>query len=159
MRMQFTCLAGALAMALSSAAAAQNAPPPQPDEPTPQTTAPGQTETTPGQSQTAPGQASEQTPPDTGQTPSGQPVPDQAQASQLAKATAADVKAGATVYDTTGAVVGKVVSSSAKGVVVNTGSLKASIPLSAFGKSDKGLVISMTKDELEAAAKKSPKSK
>lgn len=165
MRMQSFSLAGVLALAIASAAAAQDTPPPpqqpatsQPDEP--QTTAPGQTQTTPGQSQTEPGQANELTPPDTGQTPSGQAVPEQAQTAQLAKATSADVKSGMSVHDSSGGLVGKVVSSSAKGVVIDTGSIKASIPLSSLAKNDKGLVLGMTKAELEAAAKKSsPKPK
>ena len=152
MRMKIHCLAGAMALVISSTALAQAKPPVQPDEP--QASAPGQTQTTPGQSQTTPGEASQLTPPDTGQTPSGQPAADQAQANQLAKATAADIKKGMTVHDSKGGVVGKIVSSDSKGVVVDTGTLKASIPLSGFGKSDKGLVIAMTKAELEAAAKK-----
>lgn len=166
MRMQVHSLAGVLALAIATAAAAQNTAPPTqqpttvPDEPgTPPSTAPGQP-TSPGQSPTTPGQASTGTPPATGQTPSGNPVPDQAQASELAKATAADVKAGMSVYDAKGGLVGKVVSSTAKGVVVDTGSVRASVPLSSLAKGDKGLVVGMTKAELEAAAKKSsPKPK
>jgi cytoskeletal protein RodZ len=76
-----------------------------------------------------------------------------------AKATAADIKAGASVYDETGALVGKVVSANADGAVVNTGEVRAQIPLSAFGKNDKGLVISATKAELDAQAKKETKPK
>ena len=151
-------LAGAVALAISSTAFAQTTPATQPDElAPPQSTAPGQTQTTPGQTQTAPGEASQQTPPDAGQTPSGQPAADQAQANQLVKATAADVKAGMSVYDAKGGLVGKIISSDAKGIVVDTGNLKATLPLSGFAKSDKGLVIGMTKEELEAAAKKSAK--
>ena len=152
MALQQNTLAGALALAMSSAAFAQNTPPQQaqpqtsiPDEPgTPQSTAPGQT-------QTEPGQASQATPPDTGQTPSGQTVPEQA---QVAKATASDVKSGESVYDQKGGVVGKIVSSTAKTAVIDTGTTKASVPISSLGKSDKGLVIGMTKAEIDAAAKK-----
>lgn len=160
MALQLNTLAGALVMAMSSATFAQNtAPPPQgqpqtsiPDEPgTPQSTAPGQTQTTPGQTQTEPGKASQMTPPDTGQTPSGQAVPEQA---QVAKATAADVKSGASVYDQKGGVVGKIVSSTAKTAVIDTGTTKVSVPRSSLGKSDKGLVVGMTKAEIDAAAKK-----
>lgn len=142
------CIAGALALVIATTGFAQATPPAQPDEPatTPQGTAPGQT-------QTAPGDASQQTPPAT--APSGQPAAEQTQANQLAKATAADIKAGMSVYDEKGGLVGKVVSSDGKGVVVDTGNVKATIPLASFAKSDKGLVIGMTKDELEAAAKKS----
>ena len=70
-------------------------------------------------------------------------------------ATAADVKAGVPVFDQKGGVVGKVESVSAKGAVVSTGKAKAEIPLESFGKNDKGLVMSMTKAELDAAAAKS----
>ena len=127
-----------------------------PDEPaTPQSTAPGQAGTTPGQAQTSPGQASEITPAQTGTTPSGQPVPsEQAQSgAQTTAATAADVKAGVSVFDSKGGVVGKIDSVSGKNAVVSTGTVKASIPISSFAKHDKGLVISMTKAEIDAAAK------
>jgi hypothetical protein len=133
-----------------------------PDEPAaPQTTAPGQTATTPGQSQTSPGEASDMTPAQTGTTPSGQPVPsDQAQNNQVTAATAADVKAGTAVFDQTGGPVGKIVSATAKEAVIDTGTVRAAIPLSSFGKNDKGLVISMSKDDIDAAAKKAaPKKK
>jgi hypothetical protein len=127
-----------------------------PDEAaTPQSAAPGQAGTTPGQQQSSPGEASQLTPAQTGTTPSGQPVPaDQAQANQVAAATEADAKAGAQVFDQKGGLVGTVDSVSAKGVVVNTGKAKAEIPLASFGKNDKGLVMSMTKAELEAASAK-----
>jgi len=133
-----------------------------PDEPAaPQTTAPGQTATTPGQSQTSPGEASDMTPAQTGTTPSGQPVPSgQPQNNQVTAATAADVKAGTAVFDQTGGPVGKIVSATAKEAVIDTGTVRAAIPLSSFGKNDKGLVISMSKDDIDAAAKKAaPKKK
>jgi hypothetical protein len=82
----------------------------------------------------------------------------QADTGQVKAATAADIKAGAEVYDPKGGAVGKVESVAADGVVVSTGSVKAKIPASAIGKSDKGLVIAMTKSEFEAAAKKAPSS-
>lgn len=135
----------------------------QPDEPaTPQSTAPGQTGNTPGQLQTTPGEASQLTPAQTGTTPSGQAVPNeaskQAQAGQVTAVTKADLKAGATVYDDKGGEVGKIVSTSAKGAVVDTGTVKATIPTSSFAKSDKGLVIAMTKAQIDAAAKPTTKS-
>jgi hypothetical protein len=83
---------------------------------------------------------------------------DQATAGQVKQATSADIKAGAEVYDPKGGTVGKVESVAADGVVVSTGSVKAKIPASSLGKSDKGLVIAMTKTEFEAAAKKAPSS-
>jgi hypothetical protein len=70
-------------------------------------------------------------------------------------ATAADVKAGVSVYDQNGGLVGKIESVSAKGAVLNTGTVKASIPISSFAKNDKGLVLAMTKASIDAAAKKS----
>lgn len=117
--------------------------------------APGQAGTTPGQMQTTPGEASDLAPGQTGQTPSGQTTGNAAP--ELTAATAADVKAGVSVYDQKGNVVGKIDSVTADGAVVSTGKIKASIPLSSFAKSDQGLVISMTKSELDAQAKQATK--
>ena len=180
MRLELNSVAGALALVMSSAVAAQAAPPaksatkatpatpaepnkvqttttppitPVPDEATTgQTTAPGQTGTTPGQEQTTPGQASQLTPAVTGTTPSGQTT-GQAASTQITAATAADVKPGVSIYDQNGGLVGKVESVSGKNAVVSTGSVKASIPISSFAKGDKGLVMSMTKAQLDASAK------
>ena len=63
-----------------------------------------------------------------------------------------DVTTGAAVLDQSGAPVGKVESVTADGAVVSTGKVRAQIPFGSFGKSDKGLVIAMTKAELEAQA-------
>jgi hypothetical protein len=41
----------------------------------------------------------------------------------------------------------------AKGAVVSTGVVKATIPISSFAKGEKGLVIGMTKAQLDASAK------
>ena len=49
---------------------------------------------------------------------------------------------GVEVYDQSGALVGKVDSVSSDGAIVNTGKARAEIPLSSFGKNDKGLVVS-----------------
>ena len=83
---------------------------------------------------------------------------EQADAGTVKPATAADIKAGAEVYDPKGGAVGKVESVAADGVVVSTGSVRAKIPAKSLGKGDKGLVIAMTKSEFEAAAKKAPSS-
>lgn len=135
----------------------------------PQATAPGQTGTTPGQMQATPGEASELTPAQTGTTPSGQAVSsqsaDQAEATTedtqgagAAKpATTADVKAGASVYDSAGVSIGKIESVSGKNAVLSSGGTKASIPISSFAKNGKGLMIGMTKSEFEAATKKGGK--
>ena len=69
-------------------------------------------------------------------------------------ATAADVKSGVSVYDTSGGLIGKIDSASGGNAVINTGVARAQIPISSFAKNDKGLVISMTKTELDASAKK-----
>jgi hypothetical protein len=68
-------------------------------------------------------------------------------------ATEADIKAGLSVYDEKGGLVGKVESVSPKGAIVNTGDAKAEIALSSFGKNDQGLVVSVTKAEIDAKAK------
>jgi preprotein translocase subunit YajC len=68
-------------------------------------------------------------------------------------APAANVTAGAAVMDTKGGMVGTVASVTGNLAVVDTGVVKASMPTSSFAQSDKGLVIAMTKTELEAAAK------
>ncbi len=70
-------------------------------------------------------------------------------------ATAADVKKGVAIYDQSGAsVAARSNSVSGKNAVVSTGNVKVSIPISSFAKSPKGLVVGMTKAEIEAAAKK-----
>lgn len=65
----------------------------------------------------------------------------------------AQVTAGAQVVDSKGGAVGTITSVNGNVAVVDTGTIKASIPISSFGKSDKGLLLGMTKSELEAAAK------
>jgi len=160
MRLTFTIFASAaiLVPAAATAQVAQPAASPQAAEPA----TPPQA-TTPGQEQTAPGEASDLTPADTGRAPSGQTTAKGAvNANANAKAevattkvTKADVKAGATLYDSSGASVGKIDSVTAKGAVLDTGKVKVTVPLSSLAKSDKGLVIGMTKAQIEAAAKKS----
>ena len=83
--------------------------------------------------------------------------PPPAETTQVKPATAAEIKAGADVYDPQGGSVGKIESVAADGVVVSTGTVKAKVPASSLGHGDKGLVIAMTKTEFEAAAKKAPK--
>lgn len=78
------------------------------------------------------------------------PVLAQAPAAAPAKA---NVTAGASVSDPKGGSVGTVASVSGDLAVVDTGSVKVNLPVTAFAQSDKGLLISMTKTELEAAAK------
>lgn len=69
----------------------------------------------------------------------------------------AAVTTGASVFDTSGAQVGTIDSVSGGNAVVSTGSVKAALPVTSFAKGDKGLVISMTKADLEAAVNKASK--
>jgi hypothetical protein len=70
------------------------------------------------------------------------------------------VKKGVSVYDQNGGTVGKIESVSGKTAVLSTGTTRATVPISSFAKNDKGLVIAMTKAEIDAQAKKSaPKAK
>jgi hypothetical protein len=138
MQLKFKILMGAVAAGLSAGAAAQM--PPPTEQPTQSTGSEGM---------------SQQQPSSTDLTrQSGS----QSEAAEVKPATAADIKAGVEIFDQKGGAVGKVESVDADGVVVSTGSVKAKIPASSFGRGDKGLVIAMTKAEFEAAAKeKSPK--
>jgi hypothetical protein len=71
---------------------------------------------------------------------------------KLVAVTEADIKAGDTVRDTAGGVVGKVESVDVSGAVVATGKSRVQIPVTSFGKNQQGLVIAMTRAELDAAA-------
>ena len=75
---------------------------------------------------------------------------------KVVAATEADVKAGNAVHDTSGASVGTIESVSASGAVISTGKSRIQVPLASLGKNDKGLVIAMSKAELDAAAAASP---
>lgn len=139
MKSKLTLLVGAISIGLPIAAPAQVTPP---------TEEPAQPPATQETEQPA-------TP-----TPSQEPAQQsesQSPASEVKAATAAEIKTGATVNDQKGGEVGKVESVDAEGVVVSTGTVRAKIPASSFGISEKGLVISMTRAELEAAAKKEKK--
>jgi hypothetical protein len=150
MRLIYNAFCAASLIGFTATASAQTTAPPTqqttPDEPgaTPAQTKPSAT--APGQTQSSPGRASQTTPAQTGQTPAAQAVP----------ATEADLKAGTSVYDQNGDLVGKIKSADSKGAVLDTGKVTVEIPLKGFAKNDKGLAIGMTKDEVEAAAKKSP---
>ncbi|MFL6721404.1 MAG: hypothetical protein ACJ8FT_06330 [Sphingomonas sp.] len=149
----------------------KSAVPTPPAATTPPTVTPSDTtvppSTAPGQAQTTPGQASQLTPAVTGQTPSGQATgtavtgqtpsaqaTGTADAGQLTAATSADVKAGVSVYDQKGGLVGKVESVGDKGAVVNTGKARAQIPIASFAKSGKGLVLALSKAELDVQGAK-----
>jgi hypothetical protein len=171
-------LIGVLALATSAAAVAQAQMPAQQTTSTTTQQTPNQTQTTTTNSTTTAAPGTPATPPQTQTTTTqsttatptdsvtGQPTgPSQSSTTTTATtstnpavakpATAADVKAGLSVYDQNGGLVGKIDVVTSKGAVVNTGTVKASIPVSSFAKGDKGLVIAMTKAEIDAAAKKS----
>jgi preprotein translocase subunit YajC len=59
---------------------------------------------------------------------------------------------GTTVYDPAGGTVGTIEAVSADAVTLSTGTTKVALPATAFGTSEKGTAIGMTKAELEAAA-------
>jgi hypothetical protein len=80
------------------------------------------------------------------------------QTGAVTQATEADITKDASVYDQNGELVGKIDSVSASGAVVSTGKARAEIPLSSFGKNDKGLVVSISKADLDAQAKADKKS-
>ena len=89
-------------------------------------------------------------------TPEGQPAATTTQTTttetQVTAATEADLKSGVSVYDQNGALVGKVDSVSSSGAIVNTGKARAEIPVASFGKNEKGLVVAITKAEIDAKA-------
>ncbi|MGE0179333.1 MAG: hypothetical protein AB7O91_05890 [Sphingomonas sp.] len=95
----------------------------------------------------APAGTQTQTPPAEAQTSA------QAQTGSTGPATAADVRAGVEVRDPAGAMVGTVESADADSAIVSTGSVRADIPIASFGRSSQGLVLAMTRAELEAAAR------
>lgn len=82
------------------------------------------------------------------------PAPAQtpAPAGAPAAAASANVAAGATVYDTSGGVIGTVASVNGDVVVIDTGTHKAGVPMTSIGKGAKGPTMAMTKTQLDAAA-------
>jgi hypothetical protein len=76
-------------------------------------------------------------------------------AAPAAAATAAapstvNVAVGAAVSDTTGAPVGTIESVSGGSAILSTGTVKAAIPVASFAKGANGLVVGITKADLEA---------
>ena len=97
---------------------------------------------------------------DTGaETAAGQGGPDgdtdaeagAAGAGEIVVATPADLQAGVAVLDPQGGMVGTVEQVEADGAIVSTGNVRAKMPLESFGKNNRGLVISMTRADFEAA--------
>ena len=72
-------------------------------------------------------------------------------AQEVAPEVQAALAVGAMVYGPQGAEVGKIEKLAGPNVVLNTGMHKAPLPASAFGKNEKGLLISMTKMQLDQA--------
>lgn len=71
-------------------------------------------------------------------------------AAPAAASASTKVEAGATVYDTSGGVVGSIEAVNGDLVVLSTGKNKASIPLSSFGVGEKGPVLAITRDQIDA---------
>ena len=149
MKLRLKLLAGALVVGMPMAAQAQDATTTQdtaqpeampPEEMPPEATPPAATQPPATTQQTA-------TPP---ADAAAQP---QAQTAATKKAAKEDLKADAAVVDPKGAAVGKIEKVTANGAVVSTGEARVELALDSFGVGDKGLVIGMTKAELEAAAK------
>ena len=156
------------AVAFSTAAISQTATPPASTTTTTTETQPATTDTAPTTSQTTTTQTqpTTTTEPTTTQTTTTQTQPatttepattttqtTTTKTGQVTLATEADIKTGVSVYDEKGELVGKVDSVSPKGAIVNTGNARAEIALASFGKNDQGLVVSVTKADIEAKAK------
>jgi hypothetical protein len=77
-------------------------------------------------------------------------APAAAPAAAAAPATPPNVTVGATVSDTTGAAVGTIESVANGSAVLSTGTAKAAIPVASFAQGPNGLVVGITKAELEA---------
>jgi hypothetical protein len=106
--------------------------------------------TLPAVSQPAPDKEETAVAPDA-ETSSAETAMSDDQAATVATATVAEVRAGSRVFDIAGGEVGTVESVDENGAVVSTGSARARLPFTSFGKNDHGLVISMSKAQLEAA--------
>lgn len=82
-------------------------------------------------------------------------VPDSAApATAAASAPAPNVTVGAQVADASGGAVGTIESVSGGNAVLSTGTAKATLPVTAFAQGPNGLVIGMTKADVEAAVAK-----
>ncbi|MES2988455.1 MAG: hypothetical protein V4808_11160 [Pseudomonadota bacterium] len=77
--------------------------------------------------------------------------PKKPKSSRAIPATPEDVTVGSEIRDTKGVVLGKVDSVSMSAAVVASESGKVEVPLESFGKNNKGLLLSLTKAEFDAA--------
>jgi len=75
-----------------------------------------------------------------------------ATAPSAAGSSAVAVTAGAQVFDQSGGTVGKIDSVEGQFAVLATDKSKVRLPVTSFAKGDKGLIIGMTKDQVDAAA-------
>ena len=73
-------------------------------------------------------------------------------AATAAAKTAASITAGATVKDTSGASVGTIKSVEGQYALLDTTKVQVKLPLTAFAAQGDGLIVSMTKAEIESAA-------
>ena len=76
----------------------------------------------------------------------------EAEPGPVTEAQVTDVRTGMQVRDSEGGMVGTVESVDGEGAIVFTGNLRAKLPFRSFGKNNLGLVISLSRSELEAAA-------
>ena len=76
----------------------------------------------------------------------------EAQEGPVTAAAPTDFRAGLEVRDSNGGLVGTVESVDGQAAIVFTGNLRAKLPFQSFGKNNLGLVISLSRAELEAAA-------
>jgi hypothetical protein len=67
-------------------------------------------------------------------------------------ATAADLKAGLSVHDSKGYLIGTIEAVEADGAVVASPDFRVRVPFEGFGKNKAGLILGMTRAEFEAAA-------
>ena len=132
----------ALPLAAANAQADQAATQPAQDQlPTDTATDQGMT----GQMQTDPSSGA-------GTASTGTPAGGTTDGGAISAATSADFTTGATVRDPLGGTVGTVESATAGGVVISTGAHRVQLPAASFGKNAQGLVISLSKAELDAQA-------
>lgn len=101
-------------------------------------------------------QAQTMAPPAASPTPAQAPVQATAEAQAtpagpVSAATQGDLTAGAMVHDQAGGMVGTIETVDATGAVISTGTVRAKLPLASFGRNTHGLVVSMTKAQIEAA--------
>ena len=79
------------------------------------------------------------------------PLAAQTAAPASAPASAPSVTAGATVSDASGGAVGTVTQVANGNATIDTGTVKAAVPVTSFAQGTSGLVLGMTKAQLEAA--------